>query len=112
MINPDPQVAVDEQLLPQECHQILQGPAKGRFQLQVLEQQPAINAAQIRVFGASDEVPTNVLIRTAGKNKSPGCATARWAGAVPRDRQMKPRRAFGAAKLRPVERAWRTDQSR
>jgi len=38
-------------------HQILQRPAKGRFQLQVLEQQHAINAAQIRVFGASDEVP-------------------------------------------------------
>ena len=46
MINPDPQVAVDEQLLPQQRHQILEGPAKSRFHLQVLEGQQAINAVQ------------------------------------------------------------------
>src|SRR5271157_1981361 len=39
MIDPHPQVTVDEQLLPQQRHQIGKRPAEGGLQLQVLDQQ-------------------------------------------------------------------------
>ena len=39
IVQPDPQVTVDEQLLAQQGHQIRQGPAEGSPELQIFDQQ-------------------------------------------------------------------------
>jgi hypothetical protein len=36
-VNPCPEIAVDKQLLAEQCHQVRQRPGEGRAQLQILE---------------------------------------------------------------------------
>lgn len=62
IVQPGEQVAIDEQLLAEQCGEIGQAPGVRALQLKYLISSIAIRAVQICVWTAFSLVPTNVLI--------------------------------------------------
>jgi hypothetical protein len=61
-IEPGPEIAMREEVHPQQGDQIRERPGESGLQLEVLEEQQGIRAVQIWTFRASALVPTKVLI--------------------------------------------------